>query len=35
LNPSDKSLREEFEKIKDLKKKANEAQSKVAKSFFG
>jgi hypothetical protein len=27
-------LRDEFEKIKELRRKANEAQSKAAKSFF-
>ena len=35
LSPGDKALREEFDKIKELKRKENEAQSKVAKSFFG
>jgi len=34
ISPEDKSLRDEFEKIKELRKKANEAQSKAAKSFF-
>jgi hypothetical protein len=34
ISPEDKSLRDEFEKIKDFRKKANEAHSKAAKSFF-
>ena len=34
LSPTDKSLRDEFEKIKEMRRKANETQSKAAKSFF-
>jgi tetratricopeptide (TPR) repeat protein len=34
LSPTDKSLREEFEKIKELRKKSNETQSKAARSFL-
>ena len=34
ISPADKNLRDEFEKIKELKKKANEQQSKAARTFF-
>jgi hypothetical protein len=34
LSPTDKALRDEFEKIKEMRRKNNESQSKAAKSFF-
>ena len=34
LNPTDKNLRDEFEKIKELRRKTNESQSKAARSLF-
>lgn len=34
LSPSEKNLRDEFEKIKELRRKANESQSKAARSLF-
>lgn len=34
MSPTDKALRDEFEKIKEARRKANETQSKAAKSFL-